>query len=809
MTRSDEDFRQRLLVTFREEADEYLGEITQGLIELEKAGPVAAPGLVEYVYRKVHSLKGAARVVQLKEIGMICQNLENVLSLIKQGEFVPDEVAYDTLHRVIKVIKIMLSGRKTPDISSAEIIMAIQDMTGAKKGVVTEGHPAAGISSAVRPELLPEMQRDDGGEALSREEQSPGPETVPVPAIAPALSERLPGRARAGEKNTRISSCTDAESTVRIAASRLDLLIAGSDDLLTTRLFITQRLHELEEMMTRIAFWRWNQTLVSSDLHRIRKHTFGTHESVLPPDMILPLQRIMESIKADHELITNLQYSLSAHFRATERDSIVLEASTSGISDLIHDAVLQPVSAFLMQFSGFVREYSREMGKMADLVIEGGGIEMDRRILNALKDPLLHLINNSIDHGIEYPDIRIARNKPDRGVIRIRIIPLSGSMVGIEVSDDGNGIDCSGIRQAAVESGIITRREADKLTDNEAIWLIFRSGLSLTSSVTELSGRGLGLAIVEETITRLGGNVSVTSLPRSGTTIILRVPLRVATLHGIVVRSGNQSYVIPMKQVRQVIRVRPDAICSSSNRAVISVKGETIGVIQLHRALGIRGGQTHEEGTGYIPVLILAYGAGKIACVVDHVIQEQEIVVRPLGSQLRRVKRITGAVILGDGTVALVIDPLELIQDALVTGLPAPVTHVTSAKPCHILVVEDSVTSRTLLRALLEQEGCEVMTASDGIEAFAMFKEHEFDMVVSDVDMPRMSGFTLTEKIRSDPRLAKIRVILITSLDSEEDQAHGFSVGADAYVVKSDFDKGEFLSLIRRFIPLHNRGYLP
>ena len=175
--------------------------------------------------------------------------------------------------------------------------------------------------------------------------------------------------------------------------------------------------------------------------------------------------------------------------------------------------------------------------------------------------------------------------------------------------------------------------------------------------------------------------------------------------------------------------------------------------------------------------------------------------VRPLGSQLRRVKRITGAVILGDGAVALVIDPLEPIQDALATDLPVPVPLVSKEKPCRVLVVEDSVTSRTLLRAMLEQEGCEVMTALDGIEAFAMFKEHEFDMVVSDVDMPRMSGFTLTEKIRSGSPLAKIPVILVTSLDSSEDQTHGYAVGADAYVIKSDFEKGEFINLIRRFIP--------
>ncbi len=795
-------FRQKLLVTFREEADEYLEVITQGLIELEKAGPGAAPDLVEQVYRKVHSLKGAARAVQLKEIGMICQNLENVFSSIKQGIYFPDEVAYDIFHRTLKAIKKMLSGRETHDLPCTEIIKAIQELTGAKKNMGGNISPETNTPSHLP--VASQFHIPVPGEEVSvrRKVLHEDRENVSVPAVTSVTSEDSSGSNPGGEKNSPSYSRIDTESTIRISTSRLDRLITGSDDLLTTRLFITHRSRELEEMMTRVALLRWNQTLVSSDLHRIRKYTHNTDQTVLPHDLILPLQRVVESIKFDHEFIMYLQYALSAHIGATERDSAALEASTSGISELIHDAVLQPVSAFLMQFSGFVREYSREMGKMVDLVIEGGEIEMDRRILNALKDPLLHLINNCIDHGIEYPDIRTARKKSVRGVIRIRIIPLSGSMVGIEVSDDGNGINYGAIRQAAVRCGMITQHDADLLTDNEAIWLIFRSGLSINPYVTEISGRGLGLAIVEETITHLGGNISVSSMIGSGTTITLRVPVRLATLRGVVIRSGNQSYVIPMKQVSQVIRIWPGAITSINNRAVITVQDETIGVIELTTALGIQGSdRIRDEGTGQIPVIILAYGAGKIACVVDQVIRVQEIVVRPLGSQLRRVKRITGAVILGDGTVALVIDPLELIQDALATDLPVPVPLVSKEKPCRVLVVEDSVTSRTLLRAMLEQEGCEVMTALDGIEAFAMFKEHEFDMVVSDVDMPRMSGFTLTEKIRSGSPLAKIPVILVTSLDSSEDQTHGYAVGADAYVIKSDFEKGEFINLIRRFIP--------
>ncbi|MDP3562889.1 MAG: response regulator [Methanoregula sp.] len=425
---------------------------------------------------------------------------------------------------------------------------------------------------------------------------------------------------------------------------------------------------------------------------------------------------------------------------------------------------------------------------------------MDRRILESLKDPLMHLINNSIDHGIEYPDIREVNHKPERGIVRIRIVPVSGSKVGIEVSDDGAGIDCNKVRNAAVENGIITARESLKLTDEEAIWLIFRSGLSVKPDVSDISGRGLGLAIVEDTVTRLGGNVILTSQLGRGTSITMRVPVRLATFRGVVVRSGSHKYVLPMQQVRQVFRSKPDAVVYHDNRPALTLNGEVISIIRLTDALGMSRYHHASEIRSPVPVIIIAYGAGQIACMVDEVLQVQEIVVRPLGSQLRRVKRITGAAILGDGTVAIVLDPIELIQEAIKTE-----HSVSSSSPYHsilgkILVVEDSVTSRTFLANILEQGGHEVMTARDGMEAFAMLKDDKFDMVVSDVDMPRMNGFTLTEKIRADLRLARMPVVLVTALDSREDRAHGIAVGADVYLEKSSFEKERFLSVINELL---------
>ncbi|MDD1693527.1 MAG: response regulator [Methanoregula sp.] len=784
----DDEFQKRLLATFRDEAEEHLGGIVDLLLELEKSGSAADPVLVEHIYRNTHSLKGAARAVRQKEIESVCQNLENVFSRMKKRIFIPDADAFDIFHQAVKVIHSLLKEEKRSGLSPVDIVTAIRTISGKD---VTGNEPAGRghQRSAMTPVPVKNLLAGSAASSFYLALQDHTGSEAP-----PLIITGITGRA------------VPDSGTVRIATHKLDRLIAGSDDLLTTRLFITHRMRELEDMMARFTLWRWNQATISSDIHLIRENSFGSGKSNLPADLVLPLQRLVEFIDYDREFVTYLQHDLSEHIRATERDRSALEASTSEISDLIHDAVLLPVSSSLTMFPGLVREYSRNTGKQVELLTEGGEIEVDRRILDALKDPLMHLIYNSIDHGIEYPDIRVARNKSIRGHVRIKVFPLSGGKVGIEVYDDGGGIDGSIIRKAAVRTGLITSKEEVRLTDEEAIWLIFRSGLSTSSVVTEISGRGLGLAIVEDTVTRLGGYVTISSEIGKGTSITMRVPVRLVTFRGVVVRSGSHVYVLPMQQVRQVLRVRPDVIINDGNRMVIRFNEEMIVVLQLSDILGIPHTGPAFGDNDQVSLVIIAYGAGQVACLVDEVIRVQEIVVRPLGSQLRRVKRIAGAAILGDGTLALVLDPPELIQESLKSGSPqSPVAYADRTSP-RILVVEDSVTSRAFLQMLLEREGYQVQTAIDGMQAFAMLKEHEFDMVVSDVDMPRMNGFILTEKIRADNRLLTLPVVLVTSLDSVEDQRHGIAVGADAYIVKSSFEKDQLLTVIRDMIMTRRRS---
>lgn len=726
MPGTDDDLREMLLATFRDEADEHLSAITGELIALER-GEGIDPDLAESVYRRTHSLKGAARAISLREIESVCQHLETALSAVRNGSFTPDAAGYDLFHRAVHLIRSILAGEKE---SPVAIIRELRAIKGEKP-------------------VIPEKRQ----------------------AATPNRSE--PPRVR-------------ETGTVRIANETLDRLITGSDELLTTRLSMGHRMRELDAMMIRFSLWQWTHVQVATDLRRIEE-LLRSDRDMIYEDWVA-LDRILKFQKKNREFIDSLRHDLTTHIQENARNLHILESSTQVIADTIHDAVLLPVSHILATFPGFIREVAGSSGKQVDFAVDGGEIEIDRRLLESLKDPLTHLIRNAIDHGIEHPGTRISKGKSPKGKIYIRIVPLAGSRVGIDISDDGKGIDPGAIRRSAIEKGLIPADEAETLSDDESINLVFRSGLSTSHDVTELSGRGLGLAIVEDAATRLGGDVTITSISGQNTCVRMYLPVRLSNFRGVVVSAGRRKYVIPMQQVRQVIRMKPGA-------EEVRIGDDLIRLIALERGLGVKLPPMKIDPNHPVPVVLLASGAGKLGIYVDEVIRVQEIVVRSLGSQLRHVRRIAGAGILDDGSVALVIDPLDLI----ISTLPRGEGRGGRLEPAtgRVLVVEDSVTSREFLRAILEDAGYFVECAYDGADALQRLKQEEFDIVISDVDMPRVNGFALTEAIRSSSHLSSLPVVLVTSLDSPGDQEYGIHLGADAYIIKSMFEKDAFLRVVR------------
>jgi two-component system chemotaxis sensor kinase CheA len=412
-------------------------------------------------------------------------------------------------------------------------------------------------------------------------------------------------------------------------------------------------------------------------------------------------------------------------------------------------------------------------------------------------------VRNCIDHGIEKPEERLRLKKALSGKIQIVISHTNSKKVEIIISDDGAGIDFEKIKSSAVRLGIISQEDAGKLEDQKVISLIFQSGVSASPIITDISGRGLGLAIVREKVEKLGGSVSCETKTGAGTTFRIILPLTIATYRGILIRLNENLFVLPAVHMDSVKRIKADGIKTVENRETISLNGSAVSLVHLSAVLEIPQKERNDESREFIQAVILSSADKRIAFRVDEVLNEQEVLVKSLGKQLSRVRNIAGATILGAGKIAPILNISDLMKSAVKVSV-SPVAVVREkeikAKRKSVLIVEDSITSRTLLKNILETSGFDVKTTVDGIDAFTILKTGDFDIVVSDVDMPRMNGFDLTAKIRSDKKFADLPVVLVTALESREDRERGIDVGANAYIIKSSFDQSNLIETIKRLI---------
>ena len=477
------------------------------------------------------------------------------------------------------------------------------------------------------------------------------------------------------------------------------------------------------------------------------------------------------------------------------------------VDDLLEDSkklLLLPFATLAAPFPKLVRDLCRDQGKEADLVIHGEEVEIDKRILEEMKDPLIHLLRNCVDHGIETPDERRRLGKPSRATITLAVSQVNGSKVELLVSDDGAGIDTDKVKESAVRHGLISAEEAARLDEPEARALIFQSEVSTSPIITRLSGRGLGLAIVREKAEKLGGEVSVESRPGLGTAFRIVMPATRATFRGILVEAAGRLLVVPTVQVERVARARPDDVQTVEGRETISFDGRAVALVQLADALELPPVERKDTPSAGVTVIVLGSGEQRIAFAVDAVLDEQEVLVKPLVKPLSRVRNVAAATVLGSGKVAPILNVADLLKSARkVAGAQARVAAGTAPAPAEtrtILVAEDSITSRMLLKGILESAGYNVKIAVDGMEAFTLLRAERFDLVVSDVEMPRLNGFDLTARIRADKKLAELPVVLVTALETREDRERGIDVGANAYLVKSSFDQSNLLEAVRRLI---------
>lgn len=607
-----------------------------------------------------------------------------------------------------------------------------------------------------------------------------------TPRLLAAASGAFPAQER--QEPASLSQPSGAErggpdgASVRVAAAKLDALLAQGGQLLVAQRRTEGVARDIEALQE--ALRRWQAEWRASE-RVVKRSAQG-----LPRRAALTLLKTRDRMVSFEKELERLAGRAAADHRALGHEAVRMDAQVRLLR-------LFPFADACAGLERAVRDLAAAGGKEAQLRIGGGDVELDRSVLEGLKDPLLHLVRNAVAHGLETPAERQAAGKISRGVVLVEAA-LRGAQVEVAVSDDGRGLDPAAIRKEAKRRGLPEPQD-----EGELYRLVFLPGFSTISEVTDLSGRGLGLDIVRSRLESLRGAVELASERGRGTRFLLRLPLTLSTASALLVRAGGAVFAIPTAYVQKLVRAGPDAFRSVEGRAVLVAGGSPVPVVPLARILGLE--PRGEPRAAKTALLILGSGHRRAALAVDELLSETEVVVKNLGPRLARVRHVSGATLLADGKVALILNASELLETALgrvAAGEPSPAPPAPERREsrARLLVADDSVTTRSLLKSILEAAGFEVAAAADGAQAWDLLQEKGADLVVSDVDMPRMDGVALTEAIRASKRFRELPVVLVTALESERDRARGVEAGADAYLPKSAFDQRNLLETIAQLL---------
>jgi two-component system chemotaxis sensor kinase CheA len=665
----EKEFLNRLLITFQGEAEERLRSLDAGLVELERISVDGATQrarqaqngqteLVELLFRELHSLKGAARAVNLGEIEAICQAMEDVFSALKRQSIAPSQELLDTLHQATESLNACLAAVNSEPSSQdkanhAALIRRLK----------------ASLKQPARPSVSP----------------SPTDSRLQQPASLPPWA-RTPSPAAIANA-PYIATPAPAIENVRVATARLEDLLLQVEELVTVKLAAGQRMAEVREAQTILAQWhkRWNnfhpslraigQTLRGLDKQQAERQPERQNgQSGEWQKLRTQTGQLLEFLEWNHQWIETLESHVTAVSTAAQRD----QRTTAGMIDHLREDMKQvlmlPFSSILEVFPSVTREVARRQNKEVELAIRGAEIEVDRRILQEIRDPLMHLIRNCIDHGIETPEIRQARQKSRRGMITITVAQQDSNKFEIVVTDDGSGLDLAEVRASATRLGLISTEVGERMDEQGLKSLVFRSGLSTSPVVTDLSGRGLGLAIVQEKVDKLGGAILLESEPQQGTTFRLRLPLTLATLRGLLVRSAGHMLILPITHVERVARVSRDEIQRGPRGESVEVAGQPFPLVCLSQPLELASLDAVSKAAVCGPsdrlfIVLLNAGDKRIAFEVDEIIGEQEVLMKGLGAPLMRVRNIAGATVLGNGQVIPIINVVDLIKSLGVKSL--------------------------------------------------------------------------------------------------------------------------------------------
>jgi two-component system chemotaxis sensor kinase CheA len=686
--------------------------------------------LVRDVFRDLHTLKGSSAMVGLAPVNQLAHAAEDLVGQIRDAGRVIDGAVIDALLAAIDGLRDMLAQARTQQAVSLDPAPAIARLR----------NPGAPLATLATLATL-----------------------TPDPAQAPIATVAAPS---AGDA---------ARQTIRVDFDKLDRLLNLVGELVLGRDGLRGAVHALGSITSELA----SDRAVARRVARAR--------AANGPAAARGLNQLGDELSRVERVLAELTTDLD---QGTDR----LDAISAELREQVMRLRMISVAGIFRKHVRTVRDLAASLGKRARLELDGEDTELDKLLVEALDEPLLHLVRNAVDHGLEPPDVRAAAGKPAEGAIRIAAAHR-GNQVEIRVSDDGHGLDPERLRRRAVERGLVTVAEAEAMDDRAARELIFRAGFSTAAQVSEVSGRGVGMDIVRQTIvTRLKGTIEVVSTPGQGSAFVLKLPLTLAIIQVIIARAGGETFAIPLDIVRRVLAVDPRSIELIGDREFCVVRGHHVPVIRLDAVLELDG-----AGDGILQLVLVEHGGQSYALACDQLDGKREIVIKSLGPLLAHVPCAAGATLLGD-RVALILDVPAIIARAL--DRPAARRRASAgprAASAHILLVEDSDIVRESLRRLLVDAGYVVTVAIDGEHGLELARSRRFDLISTDVVMPRLDGYELTRTLRAMPEYADTPIVMVTSMGERIDRVRGFDAGVDEYITKPH-DRALLLRVVRKLL---------
>lgn len=773
---------------YRSSSQEHLQNLEAGMLHLEQ-NPQQLD-MIEDLLRSAHSLKGDSRVVGVTTMEAMTHALEGVLGKIQSQEIAWNSQLSDRLYQTLDGMHRLVEEGLTGEPSGIDIEQTIEQL------IEVTNQPS---SPQLASSTLPDTNEDQQSEFSST--YQPSSELIQQSSAISATNGQE--RSLVGTADEITIYPTKIEQpyrieTIRVPTKALDKLVTQVGELIVSKTRVKHTVTEIEQVSS-----LWQELKATG----WQKSNFDGYEPQNEPIEVRLEQKIEHLRTLAQENNTKLEFVVGE-----------LEEKIANLRQL-------PLSQVFQLFPRLVRDLAKEQAKQVQLVIQGGDTQVDKKILEEIKDPLMHLIRNAIDHGMETPSDRRKAGKPVQATIKLTGYQ-AGNKIIIELEDDGRGLNIEKIKNTAIKRGLHCPEELENMSINQIRSLIFQPGFSTCNFITEVSGRGIGMDVVKNNIEKLKGIIEIDSIPGQGCTFNLRLPTTLAKADVLLVEIHGIVHAIPIDFVEANLQIDPQRIFPLEGRDAIIINGKAISVANLADLLKITNSPAYAVAakpehiaTRLKPCVLMKVGEERFGLVVDHLLDITAVAFKPQSDILRRVHNVAGATILGTGKVCMILAARDLLQSLkgnnssllTITGsnssmLPesqsireASAANFQSGK-LKILLAEDSVLVRTQEKRLLEAAGYEVVTAVDGQDGYNKLQNNYFDAVISDIEMPNLDGFSLTERIRQNEEYSELPIVLVTSLGTDEDKRKGAEAGANAYIVKGQFSQNVLLDTLARLI---------